>query len=592
MPTSLPAPGTSPTPPPKPPDYVKKTCKMTTSAKPSLNRLSFLSLAVCLASVPLAHAQAASEPKSSLPNIVTIVLDDLSPAYFRSYGGRTPTPNFDRLAHEGLQFTRAYCTSSICNPSRYTMLTGLYPGRSDSVIQQTPEDEPYWVSFNADLTENSPSIARDMKAAGYHTGYIGKWHSGWEFEADLTNFRNIDFNDPAQLKIMAREYEIRLSRIRQITGFDVVGSLVPGNLDAAHRDGHPLGNHNPEWQTHAAMDFITESAGHDAPFFLHIAYTPPHSPNNLDMLEDDGLATQAGPLEKPLPLHALRASVKARMGAAGIETTGELASINAGTIIMDDQVGAILDLLAQLNIAENTMVVLLADHNLYGKGSPYQAGAQVPLVIRWPQTIAPGTQTDQLVSLIDLVPTFHEVAGLDLPTDGVSMLALLRGESLGRRPVYGEVGYFRTLIDTRFQYVAFRLPQKNIDAVNSGESTIVLDSRRGNGIGIFTPMNLPFKPAHLEPEQLYDLSTDPFQRVNLAYHPAYQDVVADLRKQLIAITTTFDRPFAEKTPEGMLTKAYAEAARQRLLLAQGQARFADKYDSERVLNLNLPDPEQ
>lgn len=555
------------------------------------HRTNLLLLIVfCLFGSGIPHVCAEVEnPGRGLPNIITIILDDLSTGYFGCYGGRTPTPETDRLAESGVLFERAYAHAPLCNPSRYTLLTGLYPGRARSVIEGVPEDAPYRVNFNADLSTEEPSVARDLKAAGYRTAYIGKWHTGWGFQEDLTPFAAIDFNRPEDVATLEREYALRIERIRELTGFDVVASLVPGNLDRMARDGHPLGVHNPEWQTHAALDFIAEAAPTGSPFFLHLAYTPPHTPDNLDMLGDEGLFTHAGKLEAPLPLHAKRKTVRARLEAAGIETEGPIASVNAGTLIIDDQIGAILDQLDKLGIAGNTLVIVTADHSIFGKGSAYEVGLRVPLVMRWPNGLPAGLRIETPVGFSDLVPTFHELAGVERDTDGNSLLPLIAGETKEHPPVYSEIGYFRGLIDGDFQYIAFRLPQERIHAINDGTVETVMDGGSGR-TDVFSSLNLRFKPGHFDPDQLYDISVDPFQRHNLAFHPAYRGKLAEMRKKLADITASFERPFPVEIPEGMLTDAYAEAVRQRKLENLAREYYPPRYDAERIYNLNLRDP--
>lgn len=527
------------------------------------------------------------------PNLLFVVLDDQAPGYVGAYGGRTPTPHLDRLAEEGVRFDAAQCVASICNPSRYTLLTGLYPGRNQRVIEETPEGEPYWVSFNADLTAEEPSIARDLKRAGYRTAYIGKWHSSFEVLRDLPDVSKLSVDNPADMDVLAERHGKLSERIRAITGFDVADRIIIGNLDNLHRKGHPLGNHNPEWQTDGAISFIRETVERDEPFFVHLAYTITHTPSNLDILEADPTVTHGGRLEEPLELHAKRETVLERMAAAGIETAEAIAAINAGSILADDQVGALVSALEALGVAENTLIIVTADHSIQGKGTAFEEGMHVPMIARWPGRFPAGTVVEDPVSFSDLVPTWLSAAGAaPRETDGVDLTPLVKGDADAHPPVFGEIGYFRSVLYDGFQYVAFRPPQAILDRIVSGELDTVLDSRRGDGIGIFSRLNLLFKPAMFEPDQLYHIETDPFQRHNLAGNPAYAERLAMMKARLAEITETFERPYPLEVPPEMLTKAYADAVINRKAALEDRIYYPQDYDADRIFNLNLRDPLQ
>jgi len=119
----------------------------------------------------------------SRPNIVMIIADDVTPSYHGCYGGPTPTPNIDRLAHEGVRMARGYCNASLCCPSRWTLFTGQYTQRSRWAHQDAAEDEPAWILQNGMLDEDTPTLAKTLRAGGYFTGHIGKWHSRFDTEA-------------------------------------------------------------------------------------------------------------------------------------------------------------------------------------------------------------------------------------------------------------------------------------------------------------------------------------------------------------------------------------------------------------------------
>jgi arylsulfatase A-like enzyme len=540
----------------------------------------------------LASAQTAgTNPRR--PNIIVVVADDVTPAYLGCYGGRTPTPHLDRLAADGVRFEQAHCTSPLCNPTRYSMLTGQYPGRNPNAYGRAPEGEQYWLGQTTVWTAEDPSIARTLTGAGYTTGYVGKWHSNFELGTDLQWPEGMDPDDPESDEMLRERHATHIAAIQELSGFDHVSNLVVGNLDRKARQSPKAGHHNPEWQTEGALDFITSAAKEDRPFFLHLANSIPHSPDVLASLEQDTRYTQAGMLDEPLRCHPPRHTVIERLAAAGLNTSGPLASINAGTIMLDDQLGVLRHHLAQLGIADNTMVVWLADHSIYGKGTVYVPGSHVPMIAAWPAGLPAGAEVETAVSLVDLFRTCVSAAGGELPDDlidGEDILPLMRGQEYEHRPVFMEVNWFRGLLREGYHYVAFRPPPEVLRKMESGEIDVTADQGWGNYRNIFGDLNAPFKPAYFEPDQLYDLSVDPFERRNLANLPAYADKVRHMQAELARILATFERPFPLEVPPFMQSPRYAQLVANRMQIAEQREHYPEPYDAERIYNLNLRDP--
>ena len=130
-----------------------------------------------------ARAGAFSTVRAKQPNIIFVLADDQTPAYLSCYGGRTPTPNLDRLANEGARFTSAHSVAPLCNPTRYTILTGQFPSRNFLPNEQAALDEAACILQNTRLNPDTPCIADMLGQAGYFTGFIGKWHSNFELKA-------------------------------------------------------------------------------------------------------------------------------------------------------------------------------------------------------------------------------------------------------------------------------------------------------------------------------------------------------------------------------------------------------------------------
>ncbi len=565
-----------------------------------MNRRDFLKRTSLLAAgaslLPGAFSAYAQGENAKKPNILVIVADDLTPNFLGCYGGPTPTPHIDALAKQGVRFTNAHAVTPLCNPSRYTLLTGQFPGRNPNTFSKMPENEQYWLGQSTKWTPEDPSIARMMKSAGYYTGYVGKWHSNFELEGGvgLKSDKPLDADDPAVSKQLAELHAKHVKSVKEIGGFDFVQSLQVGNLGGKKATLPQASYHNPEWQTQGALDFLDSAAEKDAPFFLHLANSIPHDPDNLKSLEQDNRYTLAGKLDKPITCHPPRESVKKRLAEAGLNTSGPLGSINGGTIVLDDQVGVVMKRLEETGQLDNTMIIWLADHSIYGKGTAFTPGTHVPLIISWPGVLPEDQTVETPVSLIDLFKTCATAAGATLPEDaidGENLMPLMTGKTTEHAPLYQEVNWHRGVIKGRYHYVAFRPSEPILKKMENGEIPYAADQGWRNNRNVFGDLNLPFKPGYLDADQLYDLKVDPFERVNLADDPAYAEIVKDLKAELAKYTSTFERPFPIETPPFMKTKAYADLKAKRKLVADEKfTHYPEPYDAERIYNLNLLDP--
>ncbi len=534
--------------------------------------------------------------RSKRPNIVVVFSDDATPSYHSCYGGRTPTPAIDSIATEGALFNNAFCVSSLCCPSRQNLLTGQFVGRAPRVIEQTPEDEPYKIVQNANITPRVPCLGRIFSRAGYRTGFLGKWHSNWEVKEAYPEFetipRDADPDDPEVDSALRKQQKIYSKFIEDMAGFDHVSHVIMANhvwLPAKLR------THNVEWMTQGALDFIDEAAQGHEPFLLYVADTLIHSPNTAEIVEHDPRYTPGGKLDSVPTCHPPRSTVRERAQKAGLpfETDDDpQAGMQMGMIMLDDQVRAIQDKLRELNIEDNTIVVYAADNGIYGKGSAYYSGAIEPLLIKWPGKIQPGTIVEQPVSFVDIAPTLMAAAGIpvDCQVDGINLLpAAMHGENLGRDTVYMELGYTRAVLKGRYHYVAFRPPHSMLRAMENGEHDVALDHWGEESKG-FTRMNAPYKPHFFEPDQLYDIEKDPFERNNLAHDPAYADILKDIKAELGKYLSRFERPFPLEVPPFMESEAYQKLVAARWEQINRKVRHPQGYDAERIMNLNLPEP--
>jgi len=499
---------------------------------------------------PQASGSPADPPRAPRrPNVVFVIADDTTPSYHGCYGGPTPTPHIDALAADGLRMTRGFCCASLCSPSRYTLFTGLYTQRSPANLRKGLPSDPATVSQTGELTTGQTTLASVLRAQGYLTGHFGKWHSRFDM-GDLGHepLRHPigDADDPQIEAALRRNHDIARDVIQRSAGFEVADRIFWGNLDAKKGADPRLTHHNPAWITDGALDFIDRAHREGRPFYLHVANTVPHTPDCHLSLGQDHRYTWNGRLDQPPRSHPDDASVLARMRAANLPTEGPFAGVNAGQMMIDDQLGAIIARLAELGQLDDTLFVYTADHGLSGKGSCHAIGQHMPLVMRW---AAGGLRGGRLVadpfSWVHVAPTIAAACGAAwpqaAPLDGVSLLESLHGQApwpAAARIAYHEMGWSRSVVKGRYHYIATRYPAEALARLQAGDASVA-----GTGIETFDRLNATFFPHYFAADQLYDLDLDPLELTNLIDDRTRAAVLADLRQELERICATLPRPF-------------------------------------------------
>ncbi|MCX7014325.1 MAG: sulfatase-like hydrolase/transferase [Candidatus Sumerlaeota bacterium] len=498
-----------------------------------------------------------SAAAASRPNIIMFLVDDEDKPSIGAYGGKTWTPNLDQMAREGMRFDQNYVSTAVCTPSRYSFLTGRYPGNSYSKVYIDAcggEDTQGFPSFNVALESDRMNVGAVLNQAGYVTGFVGKYHLASKldqpefFEGD-DGLVEIPKDPPMEAgpetSAIFRRNERAMRRYLQAMGFSWAKNIYFENLQA------PYAEHNPEWTIQAALEFI--EANKDRPFYLHCCTTLLHGgPNSWRKSMDYPLVSGEGELDALPAVMTPRAELLDTLKKNGFDPDGP----TAGEAWLDDAFGAILKKLKALGIGDNTLVIYTSDNGRDGKGSLFTInGLCLPCIARWPKRISAGSICDELVQNVDWAPTFFELAGAQVPKeyrmDGRSLAPLLDNGKVEawRDHLYFEIGYARAVATKEWKYIAVRYPRERIEEIQKAKPERLprLMSYIGRvGIGTRGAEHSGF----FDEDQLYDLRNDPEEKANLARDPKRAAQLETMRRMLMEHLQRTGRPFGEFIPGG------------------------------------------
>ncbi len=481
------------------------------------------------------------------PNILLIMADDVDPLHLSCYGGKIPTPHLDLLAGRGVLFERAYASAAVCTPSRYATITGRFPGQctSDEFTETFGEDDIYSIQFNTPINDQSYTLQKMLNQAGYFTGYTGKFHIG-ELEYDNPESNpEIPYIEPnkepgsPQADAGLKKYQQIISqRVKELTGADFVSAINWENPEEI--PVKKVAAHHLEWLTQGATAFVDTAIMQEKPFFLHFNTTALHGPNHYFDLLKRAEYTPSGDLKNPYEFHPDRKEIFQRLDSLGLPNNPEsvedhILHYQNGIIYMDDQVGALLKYLEDKGVLENTMVIFTADHSTEpGKNTCYEKGLRVPFIVSGPQVATPGQKTDALVSFVDFMPTFADMAKYTIPDSirlaGQSFHPILKNEPYSRKAVYAEIGYLRAVSTDSFKYIAQRFPEDVITTLQNAKEPEI--SHLGNKAGGFASIAMEYHPGYFDADQLYNLHEDPYEQNNLAKNPAYDKKLDEMQDLL------------------------------------------------------------
>ena len=382
----------------------------------------------------------ASEPMQ--PNIVYILADDLGYGDLGSYGqDNFYTPNLDRMAEEGMRFTDHYAGSTVCAPSRSSLMTGLHTGHTP--IRDNHEIMPVG---QYPLQYGTVTIPKILKEAGYATGGFGKWGLGYPGSEGQPTIQGFDrfFGLLCQRRSHFFYPEFLFN---DQCGQDVERVYLEGNEveDASTENFQREGSGPPITRAQYSQDVITEEAlafideHHNRPFFLYVPSQLPHA--SLEVPDEE--------LERYLDENGESIFDEDAFQPFGAYTVTDkpFATYAAMVTRLDRYVGMILDKLEEYGIADNTLVIFTSDNGSYseggyhysmhdsnaplrgGKRDLYEGGIRVPTIAWWPGKIEPASVSDHISYFPDMLPTFSELAGAYIPPglDGISMVPTLIG---------------------------------------------------------------------------------------------------------------------------------------------------------------------
>ncbi len=505
------------------------------------------------------------------PNVIFIIADDMYPDMFNALPegkGKNLTTNIDRLAKEGTFLTNQYVVSPVCTPSRYNCLTGNYASRAvnKKFTEFTKKNEGQTViQWNSYIT---PGVEKTMghyfQEAGYITGFVGKNHVVESTEQVDQSVKPDLYADPTEPKIVELlEYRHKMLQEDIInSGFDFADNLYHDNPSWLGLKA--LASQNMDWIAEGGLRFIEENA--ENPFFLYFATTLPHAPTDPEhSWKADPRITAKGLLDTALNVLPPRHTLEERIAKVGLQGTGR-----ENVLWFDDAIGALLNKLEEKGVIDNTIIVLFNDHGQNSKGTLYEGGLHSQTIVWRSKGFACGNYCDATVSNVDFLPTLLDLIGISdsLKFDGYSFKAALdNAEYTPRESMYFELGYARAVISGHYKYIALRYPEYAMN-YNMAERKKLLEDynefRESFGSkAISHDHTLPYghlemvpggggaehatfgnKSGFFDTDQLYNLSIDSIEEVNLAKKPEYdaklQEMKNILQKHIASLPGKFE----------------------------------------------------
>jgi arylsulfatase A-like enzyme len=486
------------------------------------------------------------------PNILLIQTDQLSAESLGLYGNAVVrTPGLERLADEGVRFDNCYCNYPACVPSRASMLTGRYA--------TTLRSHANFVH----LDPREVTLVHALNGAGYQTALVGKNHAFTDGSEPGTGGGNCFPDYPPEDSEIRRTDELHrlFDYVREgghnglVEGYEddpEVRASSQWAIDHCWRSPVPYGKNPYDYRKggsyllgSAVIEYLQDARDPSKPFFLWLSFPDPHTPYQVQ----EPYASLYDPADVPLPpTDSLEgkperqrvAHLMDAMDRVSEDHLRRVRAIHYGMInFVDDNIQRVLDTLDELDLREDTLILFTADHGdsmgahglIQKHNCFYDSITRVPLIVTWPGTIAARRNSEAPVSLVDLMPTILDMAGVDVPYG-------VQGQSLSR-----------CLLDGEPPPVDFAV----MESGEAGEPPRVADIKKrpagpwdescfvwcayreawlGRGKSIRTA-DWKLNVYTSGEGELYDMRSDPDELVNLYDDPAYGDVIAHLKSKLL-----------------------------------------------------------
>jgi N-acetylglucosamine-6-sulfatase len=442
------------------------------------------------------------------PNMVVVLVDDLRWDDLACAGHPfVNTPNIDRVAHEGMRFRNAFCTTPLCSPVRASLLTGLYT-HHHGILDNTNRSA---------ASHTLMTFPGELQKAGYETAYVGKWHMG-----------NDDTVRPG--------FDHWVSMKGQGTSFDPVLNVNGKRIQHA--------GHTTDVLNETAAAFVRKNR--DTPFCLYIAHKALHP--ELVQYDDGSISDPSAAKFLPAQRHetwyvddavpwrlnaidSLEGKPALQQKIAGLPPLSRATGTSDETVrdrlrmlaAVDDGIGMLFETLEDCGELDRTVLVFLSDHGYwYGEHGlsverrlAYEEALRIPLLVRYPRLIKAGSISDEFALSIDLAPTLIDLAGVktEIQMDGRSLVPLLRGKT---PPDWRESFLVEYNTDTVFP----RVRNMGYKAIRTKRWKYIRFNKL-NGM-----------------DELYDLRNDPYEMKNVIHAPDIQPVLNELNKNLDRLVDT------------------------------------------------------
>ena len=495
-------------------------------------------------------ASGIAKNKQSSPNIILFLADDAGYSDYQPYNQmfdipdnvRIKTPNIEKLSKQGMTFTNAHTSGGVCQPSRYSIMTGMYSFRKPITGNPVEDGEKPFIE------DWRFTIADMFKANGYQTAMVGKWHldyafSGNDSQSKKTGKNKLDHTKPAILTpndygfdyatwlpvgVGGAEFFIENRNVVKLAGQVAYNKIHPDRplwegherwIFEPYNDGEELQKIPEEDRkilgdvlTDKALEFMEEAVKKDKPFYLYFAHTAPHAPH-LPCNDINGVPMSKG-----------------AMHFDGTEAKRERQKLVYENDVI---IGQIMEQLKRLGIEENTILIFTSDNGagkpgavsdgataIFNghKGTAYEGGNRVPFIVKWPGIVKPGSITSTMVSQVDLFKTFADIINAKpLPEftaqDSKSMLPLFKQQE----GIYNREWLFATKhkVEPYDDYLDATL--------NLG----VLDRKNRKLICYYN-----HKTDSYEPIGFYNLNNDPGEKINLINDNEFRNDINEMMEKV------------------------------------------------------------